>query len=69
MRVVGLPETRKRSESKSRLCRVFGEIQRIGRVKAIGPGASPAHHTLTWRWWSLSMRVETRKMVNYAWTG
>jgi hypothetical protein len=34
-----------------------------------GPGASPAHHKLTWLWWSLSVHVETRKMVNYAWAG
>jgi hypothetical protein len=33
------------------------------------PGASPAHHMLTWQWWSLSVHVETRKMVNYAWAG
>jgi hypothetical protein len=38
-------------------------------VKAVEPGAPPAHHKLTWLWWSLSVHVETRKMVNYAWTG
>lgn len=63
------PETRKQSESKARLCRVFGEILSPGGVKAIGPGASPAHLMLTWLRWSLSAHAETRKMVNYAWTG
>ncbi len=69
MQVVGLTETRKRSESKSRLCRVFGEIPCSGGVKAVAAGASPAHHELKWLWWSLSMHAETRKMVNYAWAG
>ena len=34
-----------------------------------GPSASPPHHELAWLWWRLSVHVETRKMVNYAWTG
>lgn len=37
--------------------------------EVVRPGASPARHKLKWLWRSLSVHVETRKMVNYAWAG
>ena len=53
------------SESKSQCYAVYWRDP-VTRGASRGPGASPAHHKLTWLWWSLSVHVETRKMVNYA---
>jgi|SwirhisoilCB2_FD_contig_123_5768_length_821_multi_22_in_1_out_0_1 hypothetical protein len=44
-------------------------LARSGHLAQVRPGASPPHHELSWLWWRLSMHVETRKMVNYAWAG
>ena len=42
---------------------------KLAKIRCFGSGALATHHMVVCLWWSLSLYVQTRKMVNYARAG